>query len=58
LASGALVPVLPGVFDTQRVPIYAVVRQERHRLPKVRACIDWWQGWLADAPPPTHNLSP
>ena len=20
--------------------------QERHRLPKVRACIDWWQHWL------------
>lgn len=58
LASGALVPVLPGVFDAQRVPIYAVVLQERHRLPKVRACIDWWQAWLAGAPPPAHNLPP
>ena len=47
LASGALVPVLAGAFDPQRVPIYAVMLQERHRLPKVRACIDWWQHWLA-----------
>lgn len=47
LASGALVPVLAGAFDPQRVPIYAVMLQERNRLPKVRACIDWWQHWLA-----------
>jgi DNA-binding transcriptional LysR family regulator len=47
LASGALVPVLAGAFDPQRVSIYAVMLQERHRLPKVRACIDWWQHWLA-----------
>ena len=25
------------------IPIYAAMLQERHRLPKVRACIDYWQ---------------
>jgi DNA-binding transcriptional LysR family regulator len=47
LATGALVVVLPQDFDPQPVPIYAVMLQERHRLPKVRACIDWWQDRLA-----------
>ncbi len=47
LTSGALVPLLQHCFDPQRVPIYAVMRPERHRLPKVRACIDWWRDWLA-----------
>ena len=51
LASGALVPVLEGCFDRQKVPIYAVMLQERHRLPKVRACIDWWQDWLTSPAP-------
>lgn len=51
LASGALVPVLVDCFDPQIVPIYAVMLPERHRLPKVRACIDWWQAWLASPPP-------
>lgn len=47
LASGALVPLLEHCFDPQKVPIYAVMLPERHRLPKVRACIDWWRDWLA-----------
>ncbi len=47
LASGALVPVLPGHFDPQQVPVYAVMLQERHRLPKVRACTEWWREWMA-----------
>jgi len=50
LATGALVPLLPDVFDPQNVPIYAVMLPERHRLPKVRACIDWWQAWLTSTP--------
>jgi len=29
------------------VPIHALVLQERHRLPKVRACIDYWADWLS-----------
>ncbi len=47
LVSGALVPVLPGHFDPQQVPVYAVMLQERHRLPKVRACTEWWREWMA-----------
>lgn len=45
---GALVPLLNAYFDSPRVPIYAVMLQERHRLPKIRACIDYWAQWLAD----------
>ena len=45
--SGALVPVLAGVFTTDPVPILAVMLQERHRLPKVRACIDHLAAWMA-----------
>jgi DNA-binding transcriptional LysR family regulator len=60
LASGALVPLLADCFDAQQVPIYAVMRQERHRLPKVRACIDWWQEWLnpSATPADAHNSTP
>jgi len=47
VASGALVPVLPGVFSTTPVPIYAVMLHERHRLPKIRACIEHWAQWMA-----------
>jgi len=54
---GALVPLLQGHFASTRVPIYAVMLQERHRLPKIRACIDYWAKWLAGmaaatSPPP------
>lgn len=56
LASGELVPVLDDWFDRSRIPIYAVMLPERHRLPKVRACIDHWARWLSgqtmDAPVP------
>lgn len=45
--SGSLVPVLPGVFSSGAVPMYAVVLRERHRLPKVRACIDYWSEWMS-----------
>lgn len=45
--SGALVPVLPGHFANPPTPIYAVTLAERQRLPKVRACIDYWTAWLA-----------
>jgi DNA-binding transcriptional LysR family regulator len=49
--TGALVPVLSGQFDSARVPIYAVMLQERQRLPKIRACIEHWTQWLADMTP-------
>ena len=45
--SGALVPVLQEHFASSRVPIYAVMLQQRQRLPKIRACIDYWAEWLA-----------
>ncbi len=44
--SGALVPVLPALFATSPLPVYAVMLQERHRLPKIRACIDYWAQWM------------
>lgn len=45
--AGALAPVLPGVFRSPAVPMHAVMLRERHRLPKVRACIDFWADWIA-----------
>ena len=44
--SGALVPVLPGCFAQAPTPIHAVMLPERQRLPKIRACIDYWAEWL------------
>ena len=43
---GELVPLLDDWFDRSRVPIYAAMLPERHRLPKVRACIDHWARWM------------
>lgn len=47
VASGALVSLLPEHFERPRVPVFAVMLQERQRLPKIRACIDYWAQWLA-----------
>jgi DNA-binding transcriptional LysR family regulator len=44
--AGALVPVLPGQLSAEAVPMYAVMLQERHRLPKIRACIEHWAQWM------------
>lgn len=46
--AGSLVPVLPGHFRTPPVPMFAVMLQERHRLPKVRACVDYWAQWMSE----------
>lgn len=46
VASGALVPVLADETPDEALPVYAVMLQERHRLPKIRACIDHWAEWL------------
>ncbi len=43
---GQLEPVLTRYAADEAVPIYAVMLQERHRLPKVRACIDHWEAWF------------
>ena len=50
VASGQLVPLLQSYFDQDAVPIYGVMLQERHRLPKIRACLDYWKGFLAGKP--------
>ena len=52
VAAGALVPVLSAYFATAPVPMYAVMLQERHRLPKIRACIDYWAHWMAQCATP------
>lgn len=52
--AGRLVPVLAAFVDPQPVPIYAVTASARQRLPKIRACIDYWADWVrsTDAAPP------
>ncbi len=44
--SGDLVPLLRPHFDVQEIPVYAVMLQERHRLPKIRACVEFWGEYL------------
>ncbi|MGM9491845.1 LysR family transcriptional regulator [Ideonella sp. YS5] len=57
LRAGKLVPVLAGFVDPQTVPIYAVTASTRQRLPKIRACIDYWADWFADEAPETITPS-
>ncbi len=47
IRQGRLVPLLQEHLSSPPVPIYAVILQERHRLPKIRACIDYWAEWMA-----------
>ena len=42
-----LVPVLGKYVDLRPVPVYAVTAPARHRLPKIKACIDYWAEWFA-----------
>jgi DNA-binding transcriptional LysR family regulator len=42
-----LVRVLPEFVDMQTVPVYAVTAGARHRLPKIKACLDYWAEWFA-----------
>jgi DNA-binding transcriptional LysR family regulator len=49
---GELVAVVENEIACQKVPIFALMLQERHRLPKVRACIDHWAEWLAERQSP------
>ena len=48
--TGGLVRVLEDFVDSQPVPISAVTATARQRLPKIRACIDYWVEWFAQAP--------
>jgi DNA-binding transcriptional LysR family regulator len=45
-----LVPVLPGYVDLRPVPVYAVTGGTRHRLPKIKACLDYWTEWFGRDP--------
>jgi DNA-binding transcriptional LysR family regulator len=52
VAQGRLLQVLPAFADPQPVAIYAVTAGARQRLPKIRACIDYWAAWIGAAPAP------
>jgi DNA-binding transcriptional LysR family regulator len=47
VATGRLVRVMDAQVDCQTLPVNAVMLQERHRAPKIRACIDFFAQWLA-----------
>lgn len=44
--SGDLVEIMAEWASEKPVPIYAVMLPERHRLPKIRACIEHWVDWF------------
>jgi DNA-binding transcriptional LysR family regulator len=46
VARGQLVRVMDELVECVTVPIQAVMLQERHRAPKIRACIDFFAQWL------------
>ena len=41
-----LTPVLAAFTDPLPVPIFAVTASTRHRLPKIKACLDYWAQWF------------
>lgn len=41
-----LLPVLPDFVDREPVPIYAVMTSARQRLPKIKACLDYWVDYV------------
>jgi DNA-binding transcriptional LysR family regulator len=41
-----LVPVLEEYVNLNPSPVYALTASGRHRLPKIRACIDYWAEWF------------
>ena len=49
VARKQLVPVLEKFVDLRPVPVYAVTAGARHRLPKIKACIDYWTEWFGQA---------
>jgi DNA-binding transcriptional LysR family regulator len=46
-----LVPVLENFVDLGPTPVHAVTLPSRHRLPKIKACIDYWAEWFAQTSP-------
>lgn len=49
--TGELVPLLRDHLDVCDIPVYAVMLPERHRLPKIKACVDYWAGCLSGIDP-------
>jgi len=45
-----LVPVLAEYVDPQTLPVYAVYATARQRLPKIKACVDYWTEWFSATP--------
>lgn len=43
---GELLPVLADHAIETPVPLFAVQLAERHKLPKIRACIDYWSEYM------------
>jgi len=58
VAQQRLVRVLPGFVDPQPVPIYAVTAGARQRLPKIKACIDFWAEWIGASEPAPRAPTP
>jgi DNA-binding transcriptional LysR family regulator len=48
---GRLLRVMEEFVDPQAVPVYAVTLANRHRLPKIGACLDWWTEWFGRSDP-------
>lgn len=47
VAQGLLVEVMPAWSAHEDVAVSAAMQAQRHRLPKVRACVDHWVQWFA-----------
>ena len=50
VAQGRLLPVLAEFVDPAPVTIYAVFAGARLRLPKIKACVDYWADWFGRHP--------
>lgn len=44
---GELIEVLAKFSDHQVAPVYAITLPQRNRLPKIRACVEFWAEWIA-----------
>ncbi len=57
VARGQLVQVLTSYAADECIPVYAVTLKERHRLPKIRACIDFWEARFTQLRTDQENFS-
>ncbi|MEZ5659609.1 MAG: LysR family transcriptional regulator [Burkholderiaceae bacterium] len=49
IASGEIVEIMARHRDPRRFPIYAVMMPDRHRLPKIRVCVEHFAGLFGAA---------